>query len=216
MAEQADATNAFLDYLDKEMTIMGILSTFCIAAAALVIDRVASADKASFFKSMLADHPVQIFVGSGLLIAAGLFFYLQRSHLAHLYGSTCISMAAPSATEWTTDRWLVEAYTFATWLRYRIGFFLLTMTAIVYAHAIYQQLCPAGDPYLWQEVVLIATLVILLAGQLLILFTYRYSNHPYRSFSFRTFKEDWQNRDTPLAMKRGKIKPLRKRRKTPG
>jgi hypothetical protein len=196
MAQQSDATKAFLEYLDKEMTIMGILSTFCVAAAALVIDRVASADKTSFFKSLLMDHPVQVFAGSAFLIAAGLFFYLQRSHLAHLYGSTCISMAAPSATEWTTDRWLIEAYTFATWLRYRIGFFLLTITTIVYAHAIYQELYPKRNPYLWQEVVFLAALSILLLGQLLILFTYRYSNHPYRSFSFKSFREDWSNRDS--------------------
>jgi hypothetical protein len=57
MPEPTEATKACLEYLDKEMTIMGILSTFCFAAAALVIDRAASADKTSFFKDVLTHHP---------------------------------------------------------------------------------------------------------------------------------------------------------------
>lgn len=32
MPESLDPIKAFLEYLDKEMTIMGILSTFCAAA----------------------------------------------------------------------------------------------------------------------------------------------------------------------------------------
>jgi hypothetical protein len=32
----ADDVKPYLDYLDKEMTIMGILSAFCVGAAALV------------------------------------------------------------------------------------------------------------------------------------------------------------------------------------
>jgi hypothetical protein len=44
---------SYLEYLDKEMTIMGILSTFCVAAAFLVIDRVCGADKSSTFSNWL-------------------------------------------------------------------------------------------------------------------------------------------------------------------
>src|SRR5262245_45379342 len=39
--------NAYLAYLDKEMTIMGILSTFCVAVIALMVDRVGSAEIAA-------------------------------------------------------------------------------------------------------------------------------------------------------------------------
>lgn len=40
----ANTASSYLEYLDKEMTIMGILSTFCVAVVALVLDRVGSAD----------------------------------------------------------------------------------------------------------------------------------------------------------------------------
>jgi hypothetical protein len=195
MSEQADATKVFLDYLDKEMTIMGILSTFCIAAAALVVDRAASADKASFFKDLMTDHPVQVFIGSALLIAAGLCFYLQRSRLAHFYGSTCISLAAPSATEWSTKRWLVESYTWAAWIRYRVGFLFLVLTSLVYSYIIYQEIYPKL-PYHWIiEIVVLGIISACILLQIVVLLTHRYSNHPYRDFSFRRFRSDWRNRE---------------------
>jgi hypothetical protein len=93
MTEPLDGTKAYLEYLDKEMTIMGILSTFCVAAAALLIDRVGSAGHDSFFEGLAKSHIVQVLIGSGLLMLAGLYFYLQRSILAFFYGSICMSIA---------------------------------------------------------------------------------------------------------------------------
>jgi len=35
----------YLDYLDKEMTIMGILSAFCVAVVAALLNGIFTADK---------------------------------------------------------------------------------------------------------------------------------------------------------------------------
>jgi len=72
MTEPIDGTKAYLEYLDKEMTIMGILSTFCVAAAALLIDPVGSAEHNTFFGGLAQSHIVQVLIGSGLLMLAGL------------------------------------------------------------------------------------------------------------------------------------------------
>jgi hypothetical protein len=194
MPEPTEATKACLEYLDKEMTIMGILSTFCVAAAAVVIDRAASADKTSFFKDILTNHPTQVFLGSGFLMVAGLCFYLQRSRLAHYYGSTCISLAAPSATVWSTYRWHVEAYTWGTWIRYRIGFLFLFYTAVIYCNVIAQEIYPK-QPYHWiveGSLFVIVSAVIL--GRIVILLTHPYSNDPWEDFSSKNFFRDWKNR----------------------
>jgi hypothetical protein len=104
MTESVEGTKAYLEYLDKEMTIMGILSTFCVAAAALVIDRVGSAEHDSFFGGLAKSHIVQVLIGSGLLILAGLYFYLQRSTLAFFYGSICMSIAKRTGLNRDTER----------------------------------------------------------------------------------------------------------------
>ena len=197
MSGPGEATKAYLEYLDKEMTIMGILSTFCVAAAALVVDRVASAEKDSLFHSLAGTHPFQVFLGAGLLMGAGLFFYLQRSRLAHFYGSICMSVAEPDCTEWDTQRWLVEAYSWATWIKYRIAFLLLALTPVVFVHALYQTMRPAWPPLWGWEWGIVAAITIGILGHTTVYSTYRYSNHPYRSFSARTFLRDWRNRKNP-------------------
>jgi hypothetical protein len=113
MADAQDGIKQYLDYLDKEMTIMGILSTFCVAAAALVVDRIGTADKGSMFKTLQSDPSPSVLVGSGFLLCAALCFYLQRSRLAHYYGGICISQASHSAQPYPTETWLVDAYSWA-------------------------------------------------------------------------------------------------------
>ena len=132
MPKSMDGTKLYLDYLDKEMTIMGILSTFCVAAAALVIDRVASAQHNSFFGTLATAHMIQVFIGAGLLLWAGLCFYLQRSTLAYCYGCLCRSIEEEKAEGWTAAQWLNETSSWAMWLRYRSGFMLLSLTGIVF------------------------------------------------------------------------------------
>jgi len=88
MTTLADSNKPFLDYLDKEMTIQGILSAFCVAAAGVVFDRILGPRDASPFILHLQQvaHIFVLAAGAGLLLAA-VFFYLQRSGLAwHLIG----------------------------------------------------------------------------------------------------------------------------------
>lgn len=197
MPEAPDPIKGFLDYLDKEMTIMGILSSFCVAGAALIVDRVCSAEHTSFFGRLATDHPVEVFIGSGILILAALSFYLQRSWLAHLYGSTCASMVSVSATGWEPKRWVIEAYTYATWLRYRAGFLFLVLASLMYSHAIYREIYPAHPSHAVLLIVVVASLFLAISGQFLILLAHRYSNQPYRDFRPQSFRQAWRQRHTP-------------------
>jgi hypothetical protein len=128
----------------------------------------------------------------------GLFFYLQRSRLAHFYGSICMSAAEPVCTEWDTQRWLVEAYSWGTWIPYRIAFLLLTLTPIVFVRLLYETLRPQWPPPWRLEWTIIIFAVVLIGFHTLVYSTYRYSNHPYtvfrQSLSPRAFFRDWRNR----------------------
>lgn len=181
----------YLEYLDKEMTIMGILSTFCVAAAALVVDRVGTAEHDSFFRTLSRDHAVSVFVGSGFLFVAGLCFYLQRSKLAHFYGSICISTIHPGYHPWDTSRWLKEAYSWRTWLRYRAGFSFLMATSVLFLHAIYRTVDPNGRPLYCLVWTCLALILADAVGRAYILIEFRYQADPYKAFWHVCVRRDW-------------------------
>jgi hypothetical protein len=195
MTEPVDSTKAYLEYLDKEMTIMGILSTFCVAAAALVIDRVGSAEHDSFFGGLAKSHIVQVLIGSGLLMFAGLYFYLQRSALAFFYGSICMSIANRAGNKSDTERWLIEVDSWATWLRYRLGFMFLTLAAVFFMFLTFQTIRPARPlGWAWFEGLLLATIALGFFLHNVILSAYRYEDNPTNAFSFNNFLTDWRKR----------------------
>jgi hypothetical protein len=51
----------YLEYLDKEMHILGVLSTFCLAVPSLIIERIASMDD----KSLAYDFFATLWCNSG-------------------------------------------------------------------------------------------------------------------------------------------------------
>jgi hypothetical protein len=96
----ANDANNYLQYLDKEMTIMGILSTFCVAVVALVLDRVGSAEpsKQTFFYFLWKNQSFYIVLGSSCIALAAALFYQQRSALAWFYGQISLSIKVQQST----------------------------------------------------------------------------------------------------------------------
>jgi hypothetical protein len=193
-----EATKSYLDYLDREMTIMGILSSFCIAVVALVLKSVGGADSTSgwFFQELSNHHMVEVSLGCGFLVLAAFSFYLQRSTLAITYGGICMAYAHPNDAHWSGDRWLVEADSWGLWLSYRTGFLFLYMTVIVFVLAVCRT--EKFDP-IWlryAETLVLILMVIAKSIHHVILATYRYDDHPYRThFPFPHLFSDWKQRE---------------------
>jgi hypothetical protein len=80
--------DGYLQYLDREMTIMGVLSGFCLAALSFGLDAILSVEKTTQLALMIWDKswPL-VLTGAVLLLAAAYLFYEQRSALALLYGN---------------------------------------------------------------------------------------------------------------------------------
>jgi hypothetical protein len=76
----------YLDYLDKEMTIMGVLSTFCLAVPALFFERIIAANEKSighdFLNRLVSMGSIYMITASVLMLFAAMYFYKQRSLLA--------------------------------------------------------------------------------------------------------------------------------------
>lgn len=183
---------------------MGILSSFCVAAAALAVDRVFSAQNDTVLGTVARCHPGGILVGAGLLMGAALSFYLQRSDLAYFYGAVCLTKAQSDPEHWSEGRWLTEIDSWATWLPYRCGFACLALTSLTFGYILYfgaQQFSHAAvqqhAAHAWATWLLSLSgfFVLSKAIQLVLLSTYRYEERPYRSFCFSTFLSDWKNRE---------------------
>jgi hypothetical protein len=85
---------SYLQYLDKEMTIMGILSGFCLASVAFGLDAILSVDKQHQLGWRVWEQGGCLFLtGATLLLAAAYLFYEQRSCLAWHYGTIAYLIA---------------------------------------------------------------------------------------------------------------------------
>jgi len=145
----------YLDYLDKEMTIMGVLSAFCALVPALTLDRVGSASgSGTLFYQLWHCERWYVIVGSTSLLLAAAVFYRQRSWLAWFYGQISLSMLQVYGDGPDTKQWLKDADSWATWIPYRAAFWLTGLGFVEYGAAL------VGLPYLrrgallWLPVVL--------------------------------------------------------------
>jgi hypothetical protein len=120
-----DNVKVYLDYLDKEMTIMGILSTFSIVTLGFLAGKIVFTDAQPGKYNFWGNSFLFCFLGFLGLAVAALAFYLQRSLLAWFYGQISLNMAK-SDFESVLEN-LNDADGWGTWMRYQIGFGALTL-----------------------------------------------------------------------------------------
>lgn len=158
-----DPLSGYCDYLDKEMTIMGLLSAFAVLVAGLVLDRTAAADpeKLPALATLWSDQREFLGVGSIALLLAALCFYLQRSLLAYYIGQLRFSTTVARYKKPSTKKLLEDADSWATWIQYQTGFVLLGLGFTLYAFAFYASLLKDQSP--WRLVTIACTVAGLIA-----------------------------------------------------
>ena len=117
----ADDKQKYLEYLDKEMTIMGILSTFAVLIVSLLLQQIGSAEEHKLFNSIWKEEGWYILVGSASTLIAAMLFYLQRADLAWHYGRLARAEDGAEDSASKAD-FLKEADSWATWIPYIWGF----------------------------------------------------------------------------------------------
>jgi hypothetical protein len=128
----------YLDYLEKEMTIMGVLSAFCALAPGLTIKELLEihGSSADNLGDIWTNGRFFIVTATFLILAAAGFFYGQRSTLAWFYGQISLAFIDPKMTGRSVEYWLRDADSWATWTRYKRSFLYLTLGAIGYSLAL--------------------------------------------------------------------------------
>ena len=124
----------YLDYLDKEMSIMGVLSTFCLAVPSLFFERAISADQSSiahdFLTKLWSNGFCCLMVSSSFMLIGAAFFYKQRSKLAWYYGQISLEMALPNYTGQQLEQWLKNADSWEAWVRYHWAYYSLVLAVL--------------------------------------------------------------------------------------
>jgi len=109
----------YVDYLDKEMTIMGILSTFCIVSLGFVAQKLIFPDKDSKV-AFWENATFLCFLGLSALLLAGWCFYRQRSLLAWYIGQ--ISLYKAKGDKRKVKSLLTRSDGWSNWTWYHGGF----------------------------------------------------------------------------------------------
>jgi hypothetical protein len=181
----SDQTGAYCDYLDKEMTIMAILSTFSVAVPAAVLDRVlgAKAEDDLWLRDLWSRASTLLEMGTLAFVLATLAFYLQRSHLASCLGQIRFSKT-PAQYPGLTERDLLrDADSWTTWRWYRIGFVSLSVGAVLYLAALFHSKSLAEDNRQWWLVIIAAVPAALVTAlDLWIQSRYPLEDHPWRKY----------------------------------
>jgi hypothetical protein len=176
---EPDTIGQSCEYLDKEMTIMGLLTAFAVAVPALVLDRMASAKDPDQMVLYLMWQNEQLMVGAGSLafFLAALAFYLQRSHLAYFYGQLRFSCTDARCNGLTSRPLLLQVDSWAAWVRYNLAFVLMVLGFADYAIALF-----APDLAKNRPILVISSTAIPAALNWYVKSKHRYQDYPWRKF----------------------------------
>ena len=170
----ADDVKPYLDYLDKEMTIMGILSAFCVGAAALVTREVLKVSGEGQLFAARQEDFYYIITGSGLMVVAAAAFYWQRAQLAWHYGQVSLWATDADVSGRGLSDIVRESDTWAVWIPYQAGLWLTAAGLVAYFGA----LLPVPEKYEVLYIVVLTITAALIVGVVTIL---RLSRDRYRA-----------------------------------
>jgi len=143
----------YLDYLDKEMTIMGILSTFCLGIPVVLVERVVSTGKESlcydFLSSLVSSSSTILILSLLLILVSAILFYKQRSLLAWFYGQIALEATVSGYTGVQLDQWLKDADSWETWIPYIFAFWILIAAGAELSLAILSATFSSVHAYAW-------------------------------------------------------------------
>jgi len=197
----------YLEYLDKEMTIMGILSAVCVAAPAGILSAVL-ADRSDVKTALWNTGEFFILAGSVLFIIAAFCFYKERSLLAWFYGQICLTEALRNkkAISAQLGEWLREADSWETWWPYSWGFTFLLAGIAEYLLALFFLLAPSHWYWLFANLHTVKVVAffgcpvvagVVAGAQWYVLTRYKFSDDYWSDFGSNILKRLWRKRKLP-------------------
>jgi hypothetical protein len=141
MAEACKTQN-YLEYLDKEMSIMGVLSAVSVIAPGGILSVVLASDKGPA-NALWTASSFFLVAGAAMCIFAAMCFYGERSKLAWFYGQICLTEALEKDDVLEIRERLREADSWESWWRYSWGFDFLIAGFVEFLFAAFLYLAPS-------------------------------------------------------------------------
>lgn len=160
----------YMGYLAHEMTIMGILSAFCVAVPSLILDRLTSAASGELAEIWAAGEKF-FWEGSMLMLLAAMLFYKQRSLLAFYYGRIAYGKELEDGPSAEFKSWKDMADSWTTWIPYQMAFWIAVAGVGVHALGFLSHSCPLVKecPWRWR----LLPIAILAVWLVLLIFTHK-------------------------------------------
>lgn len=95
---QIETAKGYIEYLEKENTILGVISTFCILVAGFILERIFSANE-GYLLAIRENGMSFILLGSVLILYAAHRHFRQRSLIAWTQGQICLAIASNNKRE---------------------------------------------------------------------------------------------------------------------
>jgi hypothetical protein len=132
----------YLEYLDKEMAIMGLLSTFCVLVIGLTVNSSLGADRGEL-KNVWPYGHWYLLGGSFWMLVAAVLFYRQRTLLAYYYGQIALCHVQGSSGDYeNADTALRDSDAWITSFFYQSGFACLIAGFVNYGIALLSIIVP--------------------------------------------------------------------------
>jgi hypothetical protein len=143
---RSDIAKSYADYLDKEMTIMGILSTFCVIALGGCVTALSGVTKehSEWFAKFWHEQGPFIFLGMIAILFSAFFFYRQRSILAYYVGQIYLSLFDRNLVTGSTNDLHKQADRWSTWIFYRQAFLCLFTASVFFGRVGLSQVLDNG------------------------------------------------------------------------
>jgi hypothetical protein len=133
----ATVASDYVTYLTNEMTIMGILSTFCTIAIGGFVTVLSgiSKDSGPWLKELWNEQGAFILLALSALLLSAFFFYRQRSILSYYVGQIHLSRYDEKLADGSVHALHERANGWITWRFYRIAFLWLFTAAALFGRA---------------------------------------------------------------------------------
>jgi hypothetical protein len=126
-----DTASNYVTYLLNEMTIMGILSTFCVVVIGgfITVFSNVSKDSALWLRDFWREEGAFVLFGLTAVLIAAFLFYRQRSILSYYVGQIYLSVYDSAIADGSAHELHERANNWITWRFYRLAFLCLFTAA---------------------------------------------------------------------------------------
>jgi hypothetical protein len=108
----------YLDYMDKEMTLCGIITTFSLACVLFMMDKMFSSIKATDTTIQIDFKSIYFLMSIISLVIAAFLLFKLRAELAYNYGQISLEITSKGFTGKSIENWLKDVDSWEFWNPY--------------------------------------------------------------------------------------------------